>query len=179
MSNDTGSEFHLGALVRQVMDETDIADPHELAAKVAEMVPARLRLEALRQALPTFVRVRVTQDRGSHTVSPSARGSGNTNSGRSSKVAAIRAAAPAWKKALRERLNVGDRVWRFLGECTIENLRFAAVQRRQMALHNSEAAGRYDRIADALETHSVETVQQLPEPVLAELFPSGDGEAAA
>lgn len=177
MANDSRSTFDLTALVRKVMDETDLADPADIAAKVVQRVPAKDRLAALQQAMPTFVRVTVTRNRG--PMAATSRRIGRKQAGRSAKVAAIRAAAPVWKRALRERLHVGRGQWLLLGECSYDHLMFAVAERREMALRNTASADRYEKVASALTEYGVETVQELPESVLAELFPSDDQEEAA
>lgn len=170
--------FNLTQLIRQVLDETDLAEPTAIAEKVAAMVPPKHRLAALQQALPTFVRVTVTRNRGP-MAQAAARQTGRTQSARSAKVAAIRQAAPAWKRALRERIHVGRGRWELLGKCSYDELMFAVTERRHIAAQVNGAADRYEKVAVAVSEYGVSTPEDLPESVLAELFPSDDEEAAA
>lgn len=177
-------QFNLTELVRKVMDETDIADPGALAAKVAEQIPARQRVAALHQALPNFVRVTIGRSRGPHAHTNNGHGpaggpAGRTQAARSAKVTAIRNAAPVWKRALRERIHVGNRRWAMVGKCSYEELMYAVTERRRIAAQIGDSADRYEKVALALVEYGVETPEQLPESVLADLFPSNDDEEEA
>lgn len=161
--------FSLRAEIKKVVDETDLTDPRDIAAKVAENVPAKLLRDALAQALPELVRVELTRARSGQPAPTAA------PANRSSKVAAIR---DAWRRHLRDRIHVGRGVWQMLADCTAENLRVAADERRQNAAANLAAADRFDRYAAALEEHKVARFADLPESVQAELLGAEEAGAA-
>ena len=118
-SRSTDPEFNLRALVRDVLDHSTLKTPDEVAAEVAKRIPRTRTADALRQAMRTFVRQVISEERphGSHAVRPP------VGSSRSSKVAAIR---DGWQRKLRARYHVGGGAYEFLGECTAENLIFIA-----------------------------------------------------
>lgn len=162
-------EFNLKAEIRKVVDTTDLASPDDIAAKVVENIPAKLLRSALMQCLPELVRVELGRARGLHPITP--------QSYRSSKVAGIRAAAEDWRRRLRDRVHVGRGVWLLLADCSAENFRFAAEERRVNAERSLAAADQYNRFGAACEKHSVARFADLPEAVQAQLL--GGEEAAA
>src|SRR5688572_9456756 len=136
------SDFNLKHEIKKVIDSTDLANPHDIAAKVAESIPAKLLRVALAQALPELVRVELGRARTHAVPQPT------TASNRSSKVTGIR---EAWRRHLRDRVHVGRGIWQMLADCTAENFRAAAEERRANAAANLAAADRYDGYAEACE----------------------------
>lgn len=161
------NEFSLKAEIRKVVDTTDLADPRDIAAKVAENVPAKLLRAALAQALPELVRVELTRSRMSPppAVLPN----------RSPKREAI---AEMWRRHLRDRVHIGRSAWLLLADCSADNFRAAAAERRALATANLAAADRYQSYADACDKHGVDKFSDLPESVQAELLGSAGEEAA-
>jgi hypothetical protein len=162
------SDFSLIALIRKVIDETDLANPADIAAKVAEMVPPKSVREAFAQALPFVVQVEVSRY---HSAPP--RRSANP----SSKVAALRDYADVWRVKLRERISVGNHDWKLLADCSATDFRQAAEGRRVHAAGALANAARFDTYAAACEEHKVARFADLPEKVQAELL--GGAEKAA
>lgn len=151
-------QFNLRAEVYAVMQETDLAAPDEIAAKVAESVSAdHLRL-ALRQALVEYVRDQLAYFRAgasapkSYHPSPSA------------KVKAIRDAAPGW---LRDRVFVGPNGWRLIGDCSVDDLHYLVADRAARAIALRATADRYDALAELCIKHKAAKVADLPAKVLA------------
>jgi hypothetical protein len=166
------TDFNLHALVRDVCDHIDEADPAILAKAVNHRIFRADRDAALEQALEAYVRRFVSRDR--HPVTPSGHGTYAAQSvsaagGSSAKVAGIR---EAWRKMLRARLPVGDGPdpWKFLADCTVANLNYAAQVREDQARHNAESAQRLRVLAAHLQRHGVDTVSELPEDVLASVL---------
>lgn len=158
------TDFSLKAEIKKVVDTTDLADPREIAAKVAENIPAKMLRQALAQALPELVRVELTRSRRPPTApAPSAHSAKRT------------AIAEMWRRHLRDRVHIGQSGWLLLGDCSAENFRTAAAERRALAIANSAAAEKYDRYADACDEHGVDRFADLPEALQAELL---QGEAA-
>lgn len=89
-------------------------------------------------------------------------------SGRSAKVAAIRASGPKW---LADRIytSADPREWKRVGDCSFAELMFAAGQRREQAARTSAAAERLEALAGLVRVHGVSRVRDLPESVLAEV----------
>lgn len=152
--------YDLRAAVLEVLDTSDLADLGDIAAKVAENIPARELRAALAESLRIYVQQINTQRRMSNPILHSDR----VQSARSAKVAGIRDRHAAW---LRDLIHV-DGGHKPLGECTYEDLMFAAEERRVKARQNATQADRFEEIAKLLQAHSVETVAELPTSVLSE-----------
>lgn len=151
--------FNLRALVREVCDESHQADPAMLAKEVDRRIRKADRDAALEQALAAFMWQFVSRDRSSVATSrPGA------VSGRSSKVAGIRGLA----RAQRDRVSVGPDPsdWKFLADCTADDLDYAAALREEYAQRVMARADQYRRLAELLAEHGVATVGELPQPVL-------------
>jgi len=167
----TVTDFHLPEYVREVIDGTDLASPAEIAEHIVNTLDPHQLRAALRQALPTYVRAVVAHERTKTRLGgmlPPVTGSGPTGPpNTSAKVRAIRNAAPGWKQALHDRIHVGGGNWKLLGDCTYDDLLFAANERRAYAKRNSEAADRFDRLAALLHRVGARSVAALPEDELA------------
>lgn len=161
-------EFHIRDLVRDVCTSSTIADPHSLAAEVLRRIGPKDARAALEQVLPTFVRVAISQHRGT---TAAASGPDGPPSVRSWKVSGVR---ESWRRMLRDRISVGDTQWKFLGECTAEDLAYAEQVRRIHAAQNLAAAERFAGLRELLEQHGVATVADLPDDTLGHAL----GEAA-
>lgn len=168
MTDDTnGHNFDLSGLVRSVTDGSGLRGPREIAAKVAENVPARQRLAALEQALIPYVREYLTRARNAAPVTPISAAPRNRNSANSSRVTAIR---EAWRKTLVGQFHVGHGQWAVLADCSFDAVMFIAGERRENARRNAAAADMFERLADAVRVASADRVGDLPESVLAEIL---------
>lgn len=174
MSTDT---FNLKHQIREVIRETDLASPDEIAAKVLENIPDDMVLEALSQALPDLIRTELVRERA-RSVMPQAdrpapvAGAATTTARASHAVqsAKVREIREHWQRHLRDRISVGRDTWLTLADCTAGDLRVAAEDRRARADRMNDAADRYARYADACEEHKVARFGLLPKRVLADLF---------
>lgn len=171
------ADFNLRALIRDVCDKSSDAEPDLLVKEVLRRIERRDTRAALEQALPTVVQsvissYRFTTDRpqtapadhfGSDAHTGAASGGAHPiKASRSSKVAGIR---DTIGRALRERISVGhDRsAWKFLGDCTADDLEYAAQLRDDLAKSNAHRAKQLRELADALREADVETVRDLPD----------------
>jgi hypothetical protein len=153
------TDFDLRALVREVCDHSTVADPLMLAKEVNRRIKQADRDAALESALPLVVQNELGRLRMRHhapipgTPQPSR------------KVAGIR---EMWRRTLRDRINVGPDVsdWKFLADCTAEDLDYAAALREEHARRNAARAAQYRRLAELLNGHGVSTVGELPESAL-------------
>lgn len=161
------TDFNLRALVREVMDNSTLKTPDEIATEVAKRIPADCIADALQQSLRTFTRQVISEERphGMRGISAP------VASSRSAKVAGIR---DGWQRKLRARYHVGEGAYEFLGECTAENLIFIATDLDEQAARKQARARGFRRLAEALETNGVERVKDLP----AELLMNSLGDAA-
>lgn len=160
--------FNLRALVRQVLDDSDAADPTTLSREVLARIEVADIAEALRQAMPTVVHnvVSVARMREPAFITDTRmidQVTANTRSARSPKVAAIR---EMWRQQLHTRYAVGNGEWRLLRDCTADNLDHAATYRDEQARRNAAAADKLRALRKLVVDHDVATVGQLPEAVL-------------
>lgn len=152
------SHFNARDLVREVLRSSTRADPGDVAAEVYKRIPASHRGDALQQLLRLFVRQVISEERTSHAPSVV-----SAVSGRSAKVRSIR---DAWQRRLKDRVHVGDAHWKFLRDCTYEDLLAAANERRELADRNAAWARTYSEWAALMTDHNVQTFGQLPPTVL-------------
>lgn len=147
------SDFVLRHLVREVLSDSDEADPGRIADMVLAQIPPRQTRTALAQALRLFVRQVISETRTARnepTVTPISR---------SAKVAAIR---EGWQRRLDDRVHGAEGSWKKLRDCTYDDLLSAATERRQMAERNNAWARQYDAWARLLTEHDAETFGDLP-----------------
>lgn len=162
--------FDLRQLVEDVLTDTSLNDPRELAAEVLKRTPAKSVRDAYAVALVDFVRhASINETR--HNPILNGKPPRVASAGYSHKRAAIR---DAYARALQDRVFVEPDTWKPLGECTFDDLMGAAVRRRELAEHNIEAAQRYERLAKLLEYHEAATVADLPQETFESL---GDDDA--
>jgi len=169
-----GEDFSIRREIRDIIDTTDLTSPHDIAAKVAENVPAKLLRVALTQSLSELVRVELGILRARMYNQPAEVADQGPRSSRSAKVIAIRQASAGWREALRERVHVGNGNWLLLSECSAEHLRFAAEERRIIAARTLASADRYEQLGAACEKYKVGCVADLPEAALAALLGAED-----
>ena len=151
------SDFILRHLVREVLADTDAADPGEIAGQVMARIPPRMIRVALSQALRLYVRQVISETRTGNNP-PSA-----SPIQPSLKVAAIR---DGWQRRLRDRVHVGDSAWKMLADCTYDDLLAAAAERRQLADRNNAWARTYDAWARLMTEAGVTTFGELPAEIL-------------
>jgi hypothetical protein len=150
MSDD---EFSVRAIALELCESYE--DPHELAEAVLARLgkSPRILRAALAEVLPQFLAAFTSRKRNT-TISSRSR-----ISNRSAKVAGIREWFPRF---LSETLFT-EQGWRRIGECTADDLLFAASQRRKRAISEGIRANQYTRLADALKNEGVDTVAELDE----------------
>lgn len=148
--------FNLRAAVREVLDQTNEADPGVIAGMVVAQVAKKDRDAALSQAMRLFVRQVISETRVGHrpaNVTPLRKGT------HSRKVAAIR---EGWARRLRDRVHVGGSEWKQLGDCTYDDLMAAASERQDLADRNATWAQEYRVMASAVLDADVERFRDLP-----------------
>lgn len=192
------TDFNLRHLVREVLDNSTLNDPHAVAAEVARRIEDGDLRAALKQCLAHLVREEIRSSRNGGLpalATPDVRQApprltlhrqpeATTEQVGSSPRPTVKAAPAkppvrsakvaaireAGPKWLRDRLNTGadPREWKRIGDCTFTDLMFAVAQRREQAARTSAAAERLEALAELVRAHGVERVRDLPEPVLAQ-----------
>lgn len=147
------SAFVLRQLVRDVLAENESADPGEVAEAVMGRIPRGMVRVALAQSLRLYVRQVISETRTARPPAPT------PATGKSLKVAAIR---DGWQRRLQDRVHVGSSEWKFLADCTYDDLLAAAAERRELADRNNAWARQYAEWARLLTEHDVATFGDLP-----------------
>lgn len=155
--------YELRKVTREYLDGTDLTDFKEMAAELAARIPAKRLRDALAESLPLLLQTLNQQRRMDN---PVLAGNASATPGRSAKVAGIAAMHAA---ALRVLVHVGQGANKQLGDCTYEDLMFAAEERREHARRNAAKADQFEALAGRLRVNGVGRVADLPAADLAEL----------
>lgn len=156
---ESSTDFSLRSMVREALDSSDEADPHVIAEFiVAGLSVGQVRL-ALEKALPGFIRevVRSQRNHGGHPSPTSARWDN---------VAELQASGEL--TLLRVRVFCG--VWKFLGDCTRDDVKDLAERRETDAADLAAMAERFKALRSAMQRKRAATVADLPGDVLNEIF---------
>lgn len=146
--------FDLEGLVHRVIDDTDIVNPGEIAAKVLDSIPTEHLRDVLQMTLRQYVLTVVSRDRF-RTAHPPKVLAGTANP--STKVLAIREYGKAW---LRTRECIGGE-WKLLGNCTYNDLMVLADTRKKAAERYLAKAEKYRRLAKELVRANASTPLEL------------------
>ncbi len=152
------TDFDLLALIHEERENNPSPDPHVIAAAVLAQVPDDHLRDALAYCLPAVVRLSGPRLSGSATPlgAPT----------RSRKVDLQK-----WYFAtLNKPLEVGDdeREWKFLRDCTRDDVLRAAAYRRNLAAANLVQAERLETLAEKMRVHRAVTAADLDAGLLAE-----------
>jgi hypothetical protein len=154
-------DFSLRALVRSVLDTTRTPDLGEISATVMDQIAPEDYGKALAQTMRQFVRQIVSEQRMSLQISTPSLPTAPRSRRESPHVAEIR----AWRSQLRQIVHVGSGS-KFLGDCTRDDLIFAAEERRELAARNNAKARQLEIFVALLNEHGAKTVGELPDTVL-------------
>ena len=167
-------EFSLRRLATEVWDEMDGCEYHVLAKELARRIRPADREAALGEALVQWAYAFNTTV--GHASPPGTgqdrEGAGQRNSGRSRKVAAIRA---DWQRRMTRHISTADGQ-KAIGDCTAEDLIFNAEILESLATTNQRKAAWERRLAAAVDEHGAGCVRELPDEVLTGFFASRENE---
>lgn len=161
--------FDLTGMIRQILEETDLSEPADIARELVTRIPPEALRDTLETVLPAYVRNRIAAERA--VTSPMA---AQRMMVRSAKVGGVQ---EWWRKALDDRVSVrGD--YKRLGDCTRLDLTFLAENLRERAEAMVSKAARYEALRDRVEALRREDakVSDLPVSVLRDwigTFPDG------
>ena len=152
------TKFSVFDTIREVLDESDVADPKMLAKLVLAEIPKSQTMEALEQVLPTVL----TQFASRGRLSPPrhAQDYADSSDGPSRRVASIR---EGWRNVLHARMAVGNGQYKLLRDCTAIDLETMAKVNDTHAEQNAAAARRKRRIATRMTELDVKVVGELPD----------------
>ncbi len=157
-------DFSLRALVRAAL-EGDETDPHRIAEDLISAMSPSDAWQALASVMPAYVR-EVIREQRQRAVAPRG-GAGVTTSSRWKNVAQLHAAGEL--TLLRARVfALGE--WKFLGDCTRDDVMDIVEQRDAEATANAAAARRYSALRAAMTRREATLVSDLPADVLSEIF---------
>lgn len=154
-------EFSLRARVRESL-ESDEPDPHRIAeVLLRELSPAEAAA-ALAATLPAYVRMVARGMRHAAEHSPGAMSSARWDS-----VAQLQEQGTL--TLLRARVFASG-AWKFLGDCTRDDVKDLAEQRTREAAELEAAADRFARLRTAMSRRKAAVVSELPTSVLEDIF---------
>jgi hypothetical protein len=145
------SDYDVIAEFRRALKGSTDPDPANVARQVAAAVPSRMLREALARALVMLApTIAGALRRGALNVAPRA--------GRNRWATARKAYD---EHQLNQRVSLPGGGWKFMRDCTAEDLRQAAGMRRQHARSVIAQARRFESIADLLDKRGAQTVGDL------------------
>lgn len=151
--------FSLTAAAKALLDDFPVADPTLAAEKLIETFTDEQCRVALAVCLPGYMR-----NFTNHT----ARAARKPKKERLTTPDRVR----AWyAQALATRMFNGSE-WKFLRDCTADDLQAAAAERYKTATQSQAEADRLVKLADLMEELEAETVEQVPENALKEVWQS-------
>lgn len=153
----TATEFSLDHLIEEVRDEVG-PDPEDIARKVQGRIPPTAREAVELKLLVNYVRS--SKPRLATIIQRSAREKPTAN--RSAKVIAFQRLA----RVLAAQVCVGPRQYKTLGDCTYDDLIYAAEKRREHASYVVAEAEGFERWAELVKENGAATVGAIRKPVL-------------
>lgn len=146
------AKFNIRDRVLDVLADTDsaIADPAVIAEMVARTLTNREIRTALATVLPDYVR-RVAGDLAGRSRKPQA------------KVLTTPQRVASWYASVLAARMFNGAEWKFLRDCTADDLHGAAAQRYKTAASTQQEADRLTTLAELLEKLGAETVAEVPE----------------
>lgn len=149
------------ALAIVAADACDDPNPRAVADALIAALPKARYEEALRESL--WLYIRNLAHTGSLNGAAIEHGRSHLEATRGvGRMGAARSLA--W---LRQRVSVSPGVYKFLGDCTADDLGVMADVRREHAKANAEAADRYERLAHLMRDAKAKKLADLPPDVLA------------
>lgn len=154
--------FHLRALIREQLATSPDPNPHVIAALAAKLVPDDQLRAALDELMPDAVREEIRRQRA------------DLPSGEPAEqpVSRKRRGAPAYRDWLRRPVSLDHAKadWRFLGDCTRDEVLRLAELAGEVAQKNLAMQARWERLADRMAKVGAATVADLPAEMLAEVL---------
>lgn len=156
--NTTTEAPALADLVRQAIEKHPAsATSADIARDAMEAIPDALLRDVLLPALSGYV----TSMRGEMRRHPTAPRSAALSNGLSPKVA--RAVQSNWQRIINTAVSLGPNQFKAFGDCTADDLTYAATARQRLAAQHEAWASRYASYAEALRTAGAARVADAPE----------------
>jgi len=140
-------------LIRDTAESYPKADPREIARHVAKLTDERQVYRFLEESLVPVVRSVLISQRTSVMGKALQPGSNFKLEQRRS----------WWRQMLASRVHVGSSVWKTLGECSAEDLRFCIAERREDVARIEAQVGLFEQLIARMAEFGVGVVAELPE----------------
>lgn len=150
--------FNLSAAARDLLHKSKAANPHALSGTLLTKIPKTDRDGVLTFLLGHYLR-NVAGEMRAAAEAPSET---TANSAKSWKVQGVR---DGWARILEQRVNNGAE-WKFLGDCTADDLRAIADLRRELAAKSLAVADQFTEYAALVEKHDVKRLRDVPREAL-------------
>ncbi len=155
--------------VRQLLDNTDLSDPHAIAEKIlGEMKGAKAR-EALAECLPHYVRLIIGKDRSSFAADRLDPAREATDAQSSSAGSSRSARWEAAGRVFRRREFVNGR-WDQLGNLTVDEVTWLAEDRYRKAKDLTSKGDEYAALRDRMVSRGAMRVRDMPEADVGEIL---------
>jgi hypothetical protein len=151
----TETRFALRDTVKDVLDESPLSDPRDLAAVVLARIPECEREHALLETLPDYVRNLIGTARKSNREAVADSGKVPAKG-----VPWFKVGGGLAKALLDERVKGADG-WKRFGDCGPDDVRAIAERNESLALQNAAIAARYRSVLDALISRGASRVDDL------------------
>lgn len=170
------TDIDLNQLVRDVVASSTLADPREVSAEVFRRIPSEDYGRLLLKLLPDLVRetYRTTRNHPVQVPFPSPGAKVPQPPNRSHRVDGIRNTLGSGRLLDRVHSGPGTSDWKLLGDCTFEDLMYAARERQAQAARTQAKAAEYAALAELLRASGVDRVRDLPATVLREQLEGAD-----
>lgn len=169
VEDDEQVTFSLSALIDEVRESAG-PDPADIAAKVEPLIPESERHAVFVMLLTRYIstsKPRIAQVIAHPQAKPTKGAAASPpRPAKSAKVAAYR----EYGQFLRIQVAVGKNEYRWMGDCSYDDLIAAAERRRTHAAQTIAAAEQYEAIAELVRQNNVPTVSKLPLAVLREFL---------
>lgn len=151
--------------VRELLDETELSDPHDIADALLAKLKGQAVRDALAECLPQYVRIVLARERWSDRLDPASAvtetHTGTAGSSRSTKWAAARS-------LFRQPIFAGQ--WRQLGDLTVEEVTWLVDDRDRQAKELMLSRDRWSALRDLMARRKAKKVADLPEDEVAEVL---------
>lgn len=158
------TDYDVRAAIREVVEHSDLSDPGEIAAKVAENVPAKVLRTVFTDVLREYVRIALHSYSKWGRAGAAAEGDESESSAHPAKSAKV-SGYQSWARILRQPVSVEGNAWKPFGQCFTADVDYLASSRRKIAENVLAEAARYEKYAAAMREHGAPVVSLLPEEV--------------
>lgn len=162
--------FDLETTLQDAIEAAATPDVATLAADLDRQIPDDQLRAVVRETLPFYVRYQLSLYRTAMLRRHRAAAKERDKPSKSPKWAKVAEATHGrwWHVSVPKRGNRTEPKW--LGECTVEEVRAVAAAYGSRASQQASYEKRYNRLADAMVQHEAKLVKDLPEQVVEDVF---------